>query len=111
MAAMPTRNIFDDIPEQFADELSHELLKGSQFRVERIVSRGQHSPAGFWYDQQEHEWVLLLKGAARLLFEDGNRVVQMKQGDYLHIPAHCRHRVEWTDLEQETVWLAVFFDR
>ena len=82
------------------------LASGAACRVERIVSCGHTSPAGFWYDQDQDEWVSLLSGAARLLFEDG-RSLTLAPGDHLLIPAHCRHRVEWTHPEQSTVWVAV----
>ncbi len=77
--------------------------------IERIVSRGHTSPEKGWYDQQRNEFVLVLKGAARLEFEDG-RVENMEPGDWLDIPAHAKHRVAWTDESQETVWLAVHYD-
>jgi cupin 2 domain-containing protein len=79
-------------------------------RIERIVSTGQASPPGFWYDQPWTEWVLLLAGAAGLLFEDEPTPRPLKAGDYLLIPAGQRHRVEWTDATQPTVWLAVHYD-
>jgi cupin 2 domain-containing protein len=79
-------------------------------RIERIVSTGQASPPGFWYDQPWTEWVLLLAGAAGLLFEGAPAPGQLKAGDYLLIPAGQRHWVEWTDATQPTVWLAVHYD-
>jgi len=106
---MQPDNIFTGIPAALPEELSHELASGRRFRLERIVSRGHASPEGFWYDQEEDEWVLLIDGEARLDFDDG-RSVSLAAGDYLLIPAHCRHRVAWTDPEQDTVWLALFFD-
>ena len=110
MAAMQGSNIFDNIPSELPEELSNELASGRRFRLERIVSRGHASPEGFWYDQEEDEWVLLIAGAARLDFDDG-RSVSLAAGDHLLIPAHCRHRVAWTDPAQQTVWLALFFDK
>jgi cupin 2 domain-containing protein len=76
-------------------------------RIERIVSTGQASPSGFWYDQAGDEFVVLLAGAARLRFEQGDVTVDMKPGDWVEIPAHVRHRVEATQAEPPTVWLAV----
>jgi cupin 2 domain-containing protein len=78
-------------------------------RIERIVSSGQASPPGFWYDQPQDEWVLLLSGTAGLRFEDEADVRQLGPGDWLLVPAHTRHRVEWTDATQPSVWLAVHF--
>jgi cupin 2 domain-containing protein len=103
------RNLFADIPEHLRDELIETILQTSSFYVERIVSRGHCSPAGFWYDQDENEWVILLKGSAHLRFDDQKDVIILKSGDYLHIDRHQRHRVEWTDPEQETIWLAVHY--
>ncbi len=100
-------NLFDQIPGRAAKELFTELLSNGNMRIERIVSFGQASPAGFWYDQPESEWVLLLEGAAQLQFED--RQVDLLPGDYLNIPAGMRHRVEKTAETARTVWLAVFY--
>lgn len=87
-----------------------ELLSGRRFRVERIVSHGHVSPPGFWYDQAWHEWVLVLQGAARIVLAEPDETVALGPGDALLIPAHRRHRVDWTDPEQPTVWLAIHFD-
>jgi len=102
-----------------------ELVRDGRFRIERIVSRGHASPPGFWYDQPEHEWVMVLGGRAVLEVverEDGGagagegagggetiRRVEMGAGDHLVLPAHRRHRVAWTDPDGETTWLAVFW--
>jgi len=100
-------NLFDDIPGDFPEELIQTILDKSNVRIERIVSHGHASPDRFWYDQVQHEFVVLLKGAARLRFE--NEVVELRPGSFVDIPAHRRHRVEWTDPQQATVWLAVFY--
>lgn len=100
-------NLFENIPQSAPQEIVTKLLSSKNARVERIVSFGQSSPDGFWYDQPEHEWVLLLEGSAHLRFED--RLVDLSAGDYLNIPAGCRHRVEKTDQNGRTVWLAVFY--
>jgi cupin 2 domain-containing protein len=100
------RNLFDGIPGEVPEEMFSDIMRTDRFRIERIVSRGHASPPGFWYDQETDEWVLLVAGGATVGFDDG-RAVDLKPGDYLLIPRHCRHRVEWTDPEQQTVWLAV----
>ncbi len=100
-------NLFENIPETAPEELVTELLKSDNVRIERIVSFGQSSPEGFWYDQAENEWVLLLEGSATLTFEEGDSV-NLKPGDHLNIPAGKRHRVEKTDQKGRTVWLAIF---
>jgi cupin 2 domain-containing protein len=100
------QNLFSDIPESIPDELTTVLQKGHGARVERIVSLGHRSPDGFWYDQPEDEWVMVLNGAARLEFEGG--FVEMREGDWITIPAHRKHRVAWTTPDEPTVWLAVF---
>jgi cupin 2 domain-containing protein len=96
------KNVFSDIPADLPDEQCQTLLTTPHFRIERIVSRGHSSPPGFWYDQDQHEWVLLIKGAARLRFED--ELIEMKPGDFVNIPAHRKHRVEWTTPEENTIW-------
>lgn len=78
-------------------------------RIERIVSHGHKSPEGFWYDQDQHEWVMLLKGAAKLRVESQQQLIELWPGDFLNIPAHERHRVEWTTADEPTVWLAIFY--
>ena len=102
-----TTNLFTDLPAHLPDELITKLLEAANVRIERIVSHGHASPADFWYDQPQAEWVIVLKGAARLQFEDGT--VEMKAGDSVNIPAHRKHRVEWTTPDEPTVWLAVHY--
>ena len=101
-------NLFADIPQQLAREAVTTLASAPAIRIERIVSRGQASAAEFWYDQPQAEWVMVLAGAATVTFE-GEGTVQLAPGDYLHIAAHQRHRVDWTDPAQATVWLAVHY--
>ena len=100
-------NIFAGIPESLPDELIEEIVKTEKVRIEKIVSRGHVSTE--WYDQDNDEFVLLVKGEAKLRFEDGDRIVHMKAGDYLIITAHERHIVEWTTPDEDTVWLAVHY--
>lgn len=100
-------NLFEAIPGELPDELMETLLESGDVRIERIVSRGHASPAGFWYEQPQHEWVVVLRGTGRLRFEDQDEAVEMKPGDFVHIPARARHRVEWTTPDEPTVWLAV----
>lgn len=101
-------NLFSDLPAGLPNELFTTLVNSPDVRIERIVSRGHASPADFWYDQTEDEWVLVLKGAARLTFEE--ETVVLGPGDSLTIAAHRKHRVEWTTPEEPTVWLAVFWN-
>lgn len=102
-------SLFQDIPVDLPEELFEDLLAGRDFRLERIVSRGHASPADFWYEQAEHEWVLLLRGGAVLAFEAGSRRVSLQPGDHINIPAGCRHRVDSTAADTDTVWLAIFY--
>ena len=106
---MDTGNLFGQIPTQLPEELFHTIAAGSGMRIERIVSKGHASPPGYWYDQPENEWVMVVKGEAKLRFERDGRVVHLAAGDYVNIGAHERHRVEWTREDAETVWLAVFY--
>ena len=100
------KNIFDGIPENIMHEICEPLIDNKALKIERIISKGHVSPPTGWYDQDKNEWAMVLKGAAILLFEDKSSV-NMKAGDYINIPAHKKHRVEWTDPETETVWLTV----
>ncbi|MBN1587264.1 MAG: phosphoribosylaminoimidazole carboxylase [Candidatus Omnitrophica bacterium] len=93
-----------------SEELIEVLAEGKNVRIERIVSRGHASPPDFWYDQDTHEFVLLVQGEARLVFEEGPELVYLKAGDFLDIPAHRKHRVDWTLPDQDTVWLAVHYE-
>ncbi|MFG0320678.1 MAG: cupin domain-containing protein [Planctomycetota bacterium JB042] len=104
---MDVANLFDDIPRALPEERVDLLARSEGVRVERIVSRGHRSPDGFWYDQDEDEWVAVLAGRATLRFADG-RTVELGPGDHLDIPARVRHRVDRTAPDTETVWLAVF---
>jgi cupin 2 domain-containing protein len=101
-------NLFAEIPTQLAQEEITMLISSPALRIERIVSRGHASPPDFWYDQPQDEWVIVLAGGAELTFTDG-ATMRMAAGDYVHIPAHRRHRVAWTDPKQATVWLAVHY--
>jgi cupin 2 domain-containing protein len=101
-------NLFADIPADLPAELLQTLLSTPEVHIQRIVSRGHASPDGFWYDQDTDEWVLLLKGAARLQFE-GQEPIELAPGDALNIPARRRHRVAWTTPAEPTVWLAIHY--
>jgi cupin 2 domain-containing protein len=102
-------NLFDGIPAILREELFQTLAESGGIRVERIVSDGQATPPGEWYDQGWDEWVLLVSGGATLLFDDGVPSLILKPGDHVMIPANCRHRVERTDTGQKTIWLAIHF--
>ncbi|KIF80173.1 cupin domain-containing protein [Noviherbaspirillum autotrophicum] len=102
-------NLYRAIPAQLPAEMAQVLAGAGPARIERIVSRGHCSPAGFWYDQPEREWVMVLKGEAALRFEQDDRLVRLAEGDYVDIAAHERHRVEWTAQHCDTIWLAVFY--
>jgi cupin 2 domain-containing protein len=106
---MKPGNIFSNIPDNIPEEIFQAIICSDTVTVERIISKGHCSAEGFWYDQEKNEWVILLKGAARICFEDQQEPIHLKSGDYIHIPAHCRHRVEWTDPDCTTIWIAVFF--
>lgn len=103
-------NLLSALPFNFQEEQFENLLMSDAVRIERIVSNGQATAEGHWYDQALDEWVLLLEGSAGLLFEGDEHPIVLGRGDYLLIPAHCRHRVVWTDAGQTTVWLALHFN-
>ncbi len=103
-------NLFTPSVGPHSEETFETVLQGGRFRLERIVSKGHASPAGFWYDQPQAEWVVLLKGSAGLRFADRAEEITLREGDHLVIPAHCRHRVTWTAADRETIWLAIHYD-
>jgi cupin 2 domain-containing protein len=99
------KNIFDEVPQHLPQEVVQTLLRAANVRIERIISHGHASPLDFWYNQPQHEWVIVVKGAARLQFEDG--MVEMRSGDFINVPAFKKHRVESTTPDEPTVWLGV----
>ena len=106
---MNLSNIFHNIPDELKDELFQDIINTPAFRLERIVSRGHTTAPDFWYDQDKAEWVMLLSGEAVLLFKRDNRRIRMTPGDHILIPAHEKHRVEWTATDRDTVWLTLHF--
>ncbi|MCW5713854.1 MAG: cupin domain-containing protein [Bauldia sp.] len=100
-------NLFSAIRPDAPDEEIRELLMLPGVRIERIVSTGQSSPEGFWYDQDFAEWVVLLVGAAQVSIEGEDAPRHLGAGDYLFIPARTKHRVDWTDPSDATIWLAI----
>lgn len=103
-------NVFSGLPSKLDEELAERLAGAGSVRIERIVSRGHATPEGFWYDQRDHEFVILLSGSARVVFEDREEPVRLAPGDWLEIPAGRRHRVEWTEPGRDSVWLAVHYE-
>jgi len=102
-------NILANLPARDEDEAFETIASGQDVRIERIISRGHRSADNFWYEQDWQEWVLVITGAATVILEDGAEIYDLGPGDYINIPALCRHRVEWTDPDQDTVWLAVHY--
>ena len=100
-------NLLAELPPERTQEVFETLLQAPGLRLERIVSRGQATPAGQWYDQPQAEWVLLLSGSAGLRFADEAETRTLRPGDYVLIPAHARHRVEWTSSNPPAIWLAL----
>jgi cupin 2 domain-containing protein len=106
---MNAKSLLENLPADLPEELCTTILQAAGLRVERIVSQGHASAAGFWYDQDENEWVLVLEGSAAVQFEGDAQPVELRRGSYLTIPAHARHRVVWTDPDAKTVWLAIHY--
>jgi cupin 2 domain-containing protein len=105
------KNLFAEVAEALPAEVFEVLLETPGFRLERIVSDGQATPPGEWLDQENDEWVLLLKGGAGLRFADEPQTRAVRPGDALRIPARLRHRVEWTERGVKTIWLALHYPR
>ncbi len=101
-------NILGGIPESLPEELEQVLAENEHVSIRRILSRGHSTPAQGWYEQQDHEWVLVLKGEGIIEFAD-NSECHMFEGDYCYIPALKKHRVKWTREQEVTVWLAIHF--
>lgn len=99
-------NIFDLPPKLLTEEYFEPLVLGDNLLIERIISTGQTTPVGKWYNQERDEWVILLQGNATLGYADGS-IIQLRAGDYVFIPAHQKHRVEHTSSEPPCIWLAV----
>jgi cupin 2 domain-containing protein len=107
MKNLPMGSLFQNLPNASRKERMEELCQSKAFRVERIISAGQISPPGFWYDQAWDEWVLVLQGTAELRLQDPQQTVRLSAGEWLMIDAHRKHRVEATSREPVTIWVAV----
>ena len=103
---MELGNIFESIPDDLDEEVFELFVQSDDVKIERIVSKGHSSPKTGWYDQDQNEWIIVLKGEAIIAFEDGKELA-LKAGDHLNIPAHTKHKVKWTTPDTETIWLAV----
>lgn len=99
-------NIYHNLPAELPEELFTLLLENKNVRIERIVSKGQRTPAGEWYEQIQNEWVIVLEGQAVIEYENTENH-NLDKGDYLFIPAGTRHRVLWTSHAEQTIWLAI----
>lgn len=106
---MDKKNIFADIPKEIPQEIFEHIVNTNIIKIERIISHGHTSPENYWYDQSHNEWVLLLQGQAKILFAATEQLIIIKPGDYINIPAHQKHRVEWTDPNEPTIWLAIHY--
>jgi cupin 2 domain-containing protein len=100
-------NVFENIIIDKDKEQFFDLLKNDNIKIEKIVSNGQSSPINFWYSQEKNEFVLILKGDAILEYED--KEVKLQEGDYINIKAFTKHRVKYTNKDEPTIWLAVFY--
>ncbi|WP_202601930.1 cupin domain-containing protein [Photobacterium halotolerans] len=107
--SLSIQDVLSDIPDKLPEELFQTLINTSGVRIERIISRGHQTPPDEWYDQDEDEWVMVIRGAAELAFDDGRLPVRLREGQSIYLPARCRHRVSWTAPGANTIWLAVFF--
>ncbi|PSN16062.1 cupin [filamentous cyanobacterium CCT1] len=104
---MPSTGNLFQLPSPLpAVEVFTALVETPHLRIERIISTGQTTPPGEWYDQGQAEWVILLQGSATLTYADGTALT-LEPGDYVLIPAHVRHRVDYTSHEPPCIWLAV----
>lgn len=105
---MKLGNIYAAIPQNLPEEVFETIVANKDVKIIRIISKGHTSPPSGWYDQDSNEWIMVLQGKALLAFE-GEPSIYLHSGDYLNIPAHKKHKVQWTDTNVETVWLAVHY--
>jgi len=101
-------NLFENIPKELSEEIFEDIISSKNLQIQRIISKGHTSPKSGWYNQEENEWVIVLKGEAIISFINRDDV-RLKEGDYLNIPAHTKHKVSWTTPDEETIWLAVHY--
>ena len=106
---MKPKNIYSKISSPTQNEYFEKILTDKNFVLERIISTGQSTPENTWCQQDQDEWVILLKGKAKILFETEECSTLLKPGDYIHIPAYLKHRIQWTDPKTKTIWLALHF--
>lgn len=102
------KNIFAGLPENMPEEIFESIIESKDFLLEKIISDGHNSPQNFWYDQEKNEFVMLMRGSAKIIYDDG-KSFSLSAGEYLIIPAHQKHRVEETDKNQKTIWLALHY--
>jgi cupin 2 domain-containing protein len=107
MPSVSPFSLFPSEPTDWTEEQIETMLDRPGVRIERILSKGHSTPEGQWYDQEDDEWVVLLKGAAQLEIEGQKDPIYLRPGEGVLLPAHCRHRVAWTDPEQTSLWLAL----
>lgn len=105
---MDKSNIFKNLPDNLDQEVFDLIAQNGQVKIERIISKGHTSPTEGWYDQEQNEWVIVLKGGAEIEFEGADKIT-LAQGDHVNIPAHTKHKVAWTSPDIETIWLAVHY--
>lgn len=108
MSIQIKKNIFKDLPLSSPDEIFESIIENENIKIERIISEGHATSEGYWYDQDQNEFVMLLQGKAQISFTEDEPVV-LNPGEYIIIPAHKKHRVEWTSKIEKTLWLAVFY--
>jgi cupin 2 domain-containing protein len=102
------KSMLDGIPDNIPEEIFETIVSGENIKIERIISKGHSSEKDFWYNQELNEFVLVIKGAASLKLESKEEII-LKPGDYYNIKAHEKHRLDWTDKDTETIWLAVHY--
>ncbi len=101
------QNLLTGVPMSIPNEIFETIISTPNIKIEKTISKGHKSEPGFWYDQDQSEWILILEGEARLQFED--KSICLALGDYFNIAPHQKHRIDWTTPEKETIWLAVFY--
>jgi cupin 2 domain-containing protein len=99
-------NIFTDPGIEDTKELFEVIATLDDARIERIITQKPYSSPGQWYNQEQDEWVVLLRGNATIEIRDQG-LIELRSGDYIMLPAHCQHRITRTSADPACIWLAV----
>jgi len=87
-------------------EVFETILERGDFKIERIITLDPYTEPGKWYDQDLDEWVILLRGNAKIEFKEEG-IIDLNAGDYIFIQAHKTHRINQSGTDEKNIWLTV----